>query len=233
MPLTHKQQQEIWDKEHKTPLILLQMDSKEASSGVIQFIDWIKQKKQLNGLKGIELGCGKGRNIIKLAQLGLKMTGIDFSPAAIKEAKRRAKESDVGNSTNFIIHDAILPWPFDTNSFDLAIDCFATTDIESKDGRQFAAQELARVLRPDGYLLAYLLSPQDEFHKEMLQKSPAKEKNAFFHPTTGKFEKTFENDEILNLYKDLKLVEEKTISKKTDFFGKSYDCYHHWMIFRK
>lgn len=233
MSLTHQQQQQIWDDEHKNPYVLKQMDSKDVSSGVLKFIEWLKRKQQLKGLKGIELGCGKGRNVIRLAQLGLIMTGIDFSPSAIKEAKKRAEESGVENATNFVIHDAILPWPFNSDSFDLAVDCFATTDIETQKGRQFATQELTRVLKPKGYLLAYLLSSQDEFHNEMLQKSPAGEKNAFLHLTTGKFEKTFDKDEILELYKDLTLVEEERISKKTEFFGKTYDCFHHWMVFEK
>lgn len=176
MTLTHQQQQKIWDEEHKNPYVLHQMDSDKASSGVVEFVEWLKKKKQLSGLKGIELGCGKGRNVIGLAKLGLKMTGIDFSPAAIEEAKRRSKEFNVDDSTQFVVHDATEPWPFDSNTFDLAIDCFATTDIETPKGRKFAGNEMARILKSGGYLLAYLLSPQDEFHKEMLQKSPATEK---------------------------------------------------------
>jgi ubiquinone/menaquinone biosynthesis C-methylase UbiE len=233
MPITHKKQQQIWEKEHKNPYVLQQMDSKEASSGVLQFIDWLQQRKSLKGLRGVELGCGKGRNVIKLAELGIEMVGIDFSPSAIKEAQKRAKESNVETTAKFIDHDATIPWPFDSDSFDFAIDCFATTDIEDPEGRKFAAEEIKRVLKPSGYLLTYLLSPEDEFHKEMLQQSPADEKNAFLHPTTGKFEKTFDRDEILNLYTGLTLVIEKRIEKVATFFGKQYNCYHHWIIFEK
>lgn len=233
MSLTHQQQQKIWNEEHKNPYVLHQMNSTKTSSGVVKFVEWLAKRKQLSNLNGIELGCGKGRNVISLAKLGLRMTGIDFSPAAIEEAKRRSKESDADDSTQFVIHDATEPWPFDSNTFDLGIDCFATTDIETAEGRKFAGVEMARVLKPGAYLLAYLLSPQDEFHKEMLQRSPATEKNAFTHPTTGKFEKTFDRDEILELYGDLKLVEETRIDKKTSFFDKEYNCFHHWMIFEK
>lgn len=233
MLLTHQQQQKIWDKEHKNPFVLHQMDSDKASNGVLKFIDWLKSKKDIFGLKGVELGCGKGRNVIGLAKLGINMTGIDFSPAAIKEAKKRAKQRNAENSTKFVIHDATTLWPFDANTFDIAIDCFATTDIETANGRTFAGKEMARVLKPGGYVLAYLLSPQDEFHKEMLQKSPSNEKNSFTHPTTGKFEKTFDREEIVELYGDLKLIEETRIEKKTIFFDKEYNCYHHWMIFKK
>lgn len=233
MAITHKKQQEIWDEEHKNPYVLPQMNSSEASSGVIQFLEWLKQKGVESGLKGIELGCGKGRNVVGLAELGFEMTGIDFSPAAIEEAQKRAKKAGLGNKATFIVHDATMPWPFDSDSFDLAIDCFATTDIESSEGRKFAAEEMIRILKPKGYLLAYLLSSEDEFHKRMLVESPAAERNAFLHPTTGKFEKTFDRDEIISLYKGMDLMEERRISKKGIFFGKEYNCYHYWMIFLK
>lgn len=232
MAITHEKQQQIWDEEHKNPYVLLQMDSDEASGGVIQFFDWLKEKGQQPS-KGIELGCGKGRNVIGLARLGIEMTGIDFSPSAIKEAIKRAKKVGLENKTSFLVHDATTPWPFITNSFDLAVDCFATTDIETPEGRNFAADEMARILKPGGHLLAYLLSTDDEFHKEMMQISPATERNAFLHPTTGKFEKTFDRDEILVLYDNLKVVEERRIQKVAEYFGKKYNCNHHWMVFEK
>jgi hypothetical protein len=39
--ILHKRQQEIWDAEHKSPEVLLQMDSCEPSSGVKKFWDWL------------------------------------------------------------------------------------------------------------------------------------------------------------------------------------------------
>src|SRR6185503_13228309 len=105
---------------------------------------------------------------------------------AIKEAKKRANKS----GAQFIVADATKKWPFKANVFDFGIDCFASTDIESPKGRSFAISEMMRVLKPGGYFLAYLLSIDDEFHKNMIQKSPAKERNSFLH-STGKFEKTY------------------------------------------
>lgn len=231
--INHAEQQRIWDEEHRHPLVLPQMDSSDPSSGVVAFVDWIEQNRLGTALSGIELGCGKGRNVIGLAKLGLNMTGIDFSPAAIKEAKRRAMRAGLSNRTNFQVHDATLKWPFLDDTFDFGIDCFATTDIENPIGRQFAVDELKRVIKPGGHILAYLLSPEDEFHNLMMKQSPAAEKHAFLHPTNGKFEKTFDREEILQLYKDLTLVAERRLEKVAEFFGKEYNCYHYWMVFEK
>ena len=82
-------------------------------------------------------------------------------------------------------------------------------------------------------MLVYTLSTDDEFHKEMLEKSPAQEKNAFLHPTTGKFEKIFDREELMNFYKEWKVVEEKRITKVAKFFGKDYNCKHFGVILQK
>ncbi len=227
--ISHNLQRKLWDEEHKNPKELLQMDSEEASSGVIKFIDWLKEKRSIQNLKGIELGCGKGRNVIFLASQGIKAVGLDFSPFAIKEAGKRAKDV---KDAQFLVHDATTPWPIKDNSFDFAIDCFATSDIESKEGRAFAASEIIRILKPGGYMFVYNMSPEDEYQKQLIKQSPASEKNAFIRKT-GKFEKTFESEELLELYKDLNLLVHERIKKIATFNGVKYPCNHHWMIFQK
>lgn len=227
--ITHEEQKKIWEEEHKHPTVLLQMDAEKASRGVIKFWEFLKEQN-ISNPRGVEMGCGKGRSVIWLAQQGVDMYGFDFSPSAIAEAQRRATAANV--PAHFVVQDATEPWPYDPNSFDFAIDCFASTDIESPEGRTFAVQEFLRVLKPGGYLLAYLLSTDDEFHKEMLQKSPAEQKNSFYQ-VTGKFEKVFDQEEIDEIYKDFKVVKSERIEKTTEFFGKTYACKHFWLVLQK
>lgn len=231
--VSHAQQQEIWDQEHASPQVLLQMDSSDPSSGVVKFWQWLEQNgKAATQLKGIEMGCGKGRSVIWLAQQGVLMTGFDFSPKAIEVANLRAKNIGVDGNVRFVVQDATKRWNFSSNSFDFAIDCFATTDIESAQGRQFAVSEMIRVVKPKGNILVYVMSTDDAFHKEMIKKSPAHEPNAFVH-TTGKFEKVFTREEILGYYPELRIVAEERVPKIATFFGKEYQCNHHWIVFEK
>lgn len=161
------------------------------------------------------------------------MSGFDFSPKAITEAEERAATAGVANKASFLVQDATKPWSYETDSFDFGIDCFATTDIESAEGRQFAINEMQRVIKPGGYLLAYLLSTEDEFHKQMIKVSPATERNAFLHPTTGKFEKTYDEQDIQETFKGFEVVVSERVAKTAEFFGKPYACLHHWVIFQK
>jgi len=228
---THEDQQRIWDAEHMQPQVLLQMDSDKASSGVILFYDFLQSRP--GNQVGIEMGCGKGRNVIWLALQPriAHMTGLDFSPAAIKEAEVRAEKAGATRAS-FAVQDITERWPFDDASVDFVLDCFAITDIETPEARQRAVDEARRVLKSGGYLLTYVLSIDDEFHKEMIGKNPAAERNAFHHPT-GKFEKTFDDQDLAELHAAFTLVESRRIEKTAVFNGKDYFCKHFWNIYQK
>jgi SAM-dependent methyltransferase len=62
----------------------------------------------LTGLRGVHLQCHIGTDTISLARLGARMTGLDFSPAAIAEA--RALSQRCGTPAAFVVadvHDAV------------------------------------------------------------------------------------------------------------------------------
>ena len=232
MEITHDNQKHIWEKEHNDPFVLLQMDNRGPSSGVTKFHSWLNAKNAVKNYTGIEMGCGKGRNSIWINQQGIKMKDIDFSNNAIAEAKKRAQQSNTKN-IHFNVHDATVQWPYPDNTFDFGIDCFASTDIDSPSGRVFARDEMKRVLKKGGFLLVYTLSTDDEYHQELIQKNPSKEKNSFTHPTTGKFEKVFDKQELTDFYKDFEWVEEQRVEKEAEFFGKKYHCKHFWLVLKK
>ena len=158
------------------------------------------------------------------------MTGFDFSPTAIKEAKRRAAR--VGVKLELLVQDATTTWLQEDSVFHFAIDCFASTDIESESGRMKAISEMRRVLKPGGMLFSALLSTDDEFHKKMLNDFPGHEKNSFIH-TTGKFEKVFDEEELFAMYKGWNLIEARRVKKISRFFDVNYNCCHFWRIYQK
>lgn len=232
--ITHEEQQKRWDEEHKKPTVLLQMDSTEASSGVNKFLDWLKERGViLENLRGAEICCGKGRNTIGLAAKGISVIGLDFSPAAIEEAKKRAETVGLTEKANFEVQDVTRSFSIEQESLDFAIDCFGSTDIESSVGRNAALNNTVKALKPDGYLLIYLLSTDDEFHREMIEKHPGPDKGSFIHPVNGKYEKAFTEDEVRQLHSELKLVTLERVPKIATFFGKDYKCNHIWAVFQK
>lgn len=234
MKITHQEQKEKWEQEHAHPFALKQIDAQKPSSSLVPFAAFLKQE-DLNNLIGLEMGCGKGRNAIWLAQEPYiaKVHGFDFSEHAITEAKQRSIKAGVSGKIQFDVMDATETWGYPSDFFDFGIDCTASTDIESPSGRLNAVSEMRRVLKPGGYLLVYVMSTDDEYHKMMIEKSPAEEKNAFYHPDTGKFEKVFSDKELDTMYAQFKLVERRRIEKTAEFFGKQYYCKLHWRVYQK
>jgi SAM-dependent methyltransferase len=72
----------------------------------------------ISGLRGVHLQCHIGTDTVSLARLGARMTGLDFSPAALTEARRLA--TIAGVDVDFVesdVHDAANVLP--TGAFDL------------------------------------------------------------------------------------------------------------------
>ena len=101
----------------------------------------------------LELGCGLGRFSRHLAQQGVRVTGVDFSPVAIARAKQRVA-GDHGRP-DFLVADVTnleaLSGPFDV-SFDVG--CFHCLDPQ---GQRAYVSEVTRLLKPGGTHLVWAL----------------------------------------------------------------------------
>jgi len=98
-------------------------------------------------LDALDAGCGTGFLAFELAARGHRVTGVDFAPAMIAEARRKAAER--GISARFEEADA-EQLPFVPASFDLAISRHVLWTLPHPEA---AIDEWIRVLRPGGRLV--------------------------------------------------------------------------------
>jgi ubiquinone/menaquinone biosynthesis C-methylase UbiE len=98
-------------------------------------------------LDALDLGCGTGFLSLELAGRGHRVTGIDFAPAMLVEARRKAAER--GAAIRFEEGDA-EQLPFAGDSFDLAITRHVLWTLPHPEA---AIDEWIRVLRPGGRLV--------------------------------------------------------------------------------
>ncbi|WP_229401654.1 class I SAM-dependent methyltransferase [Micromonospora okii] len=104
---------------------------------------------KVTGLRGVHLQCHIGTDTVSLHRLGARMTGLDFSPAALAEARRLA--AGTGAPVDFVeadVYDA--PTVLEPGGFDLVY-----TGVGAlcwlPDIRRWA-QVVAALLRPGGRL---------------------------------------------------------------------------------
>jgi ubiquinone/menaquinone biosynthesis C-methylase UbiE len=98
-------------------------------------------------LDALDAGCGTGFLSFELAARGHRVTGVDFAPAMLAEARRKAAECTV--SVRFEEADA-EHLPFPPASFDLAISRHVLWTLPHPEA---AIDEWIRVLRPGGRLV--------------------------------------------------------------------------------
>jgi ubiquinone/menaquinone biosynthesis C-methylase UbiE len=107
---------------------------------------WLKQR--CLDKKILDYGCGQGIHSIFPAQNGAYVIGIDISIESIKIARQRSIREGVDKNTTFLMMDAET-LGFDDNCFDLII----TNGSLSYLDLQKAFSEMARVLKPEGYVI--------------------------------------------------------------------------------
>ena len=109
----------------------------------------------------LDAGCGRGEQALLAAAHGADAMGVDISPAAIEQARRKAAER--GLTVRFEVADALNLGQLGL-TFDTVIDSglFHTFD---DDGRARYVTSLASVLRPGGtcYLMCFSDRQPGEF----------------------------------------------------------------------
>jgi SAM-dependent methyltransferase len=108
--------------------------------------------------KAIDLGCGAGNSAIYLAGRGFKVTGIDFSPTAIKIAKENAERK--GAKCNFFVADITDELNEVNQTWDFAYDWGLLHHIFPRQ-RQKYVENVYRILNPKGKYLSVCFSKKD------------------------------------------------------------------------
>src|SRR5437870_3805941 len=113
-------------------------------------------------LDALDAGCGTGFLSLELAARSHRVTGIDFAPAMLAEARRKAVAQSV--AVRFEEADA-EQLPFPAASFDLVMSRHVLWTLPHPE---MAIDEWLRVLRPGGRLV----SMDSQFDPSVLQRSP-------------------------------------------------------------
>jgi SAM-dependent methyltransferase len=90
----------------------------------------------------LDVACGTGNATIPAAETGARVTGLDLTPAMLQKARERA----AGLAIEWVEGDA-EELPFEDGRFDVV---FSTFGCMFAPRHEVVADEIARVLRPDG-----------------------------------------------------------------------------------
>ncbi|MHC4187376.1 MAG: class I SAM-dependent methyltransferase [Planctomycetota bacterium] len=109
--------------------------------------------------RAIDLGCGAGNYAIYLAGIGFDVTGVDFSPTAIKIAQENAKASNV--KCDFIVADVVYRFSDISGKWDFAYDWGLLHHI-MPEHREKYVKNVHNILNPKGKYLSLCFSEKDK-----------------------------------------------------------------------
>lgn len=106
--------------------------------------------------RALDLGCGTGTNAVTMAGRGWQVTGIDYVPAAIREARRKARMGQL--RIDFQVADVTRLDSLE-GGFDYALDIGCLHALGQDRQRRYAGQ-LPRLVRPGGTFMLYAWLPR-------------------------------------------------------------------------
>jgi ubiquinone/menaquinone biosynthesis C-methylase UbiE len=101
----------------------------------------------VRGGEVLEVGCGTGLILEKLAGYAKRAEGVDLSPGMLALARERGLSVREGSATEL---------PFDDDSFDAVVSFKVLAHVPEIER---ALSEMARVCRPGGHVIAELYNP--------------------------------------------------------------------------
>lgn len=123
-------------------------------------------EKLKNGISVLDVGCGRGRAMLKMAEMFPKSTfkGLDLSEEAIGWARVKAKERKLGN-IEFEIRDAS---DFDQTAEPETYELVTTFDAVHDQAKPLAVLKgIKRTLKPGGIYLMQDIHSTGHVHKNM------------------------------------------------------------------
>jgi ubiquinone/menaquinone biosynthesis C-methylase UbiE len=150
--MDHEEVGRYWDdnEEAWTELVRAGYDHYRDGMNTPAFFEMLPD---VDGLRGLDVGCGEGYNTRLLAQRGASVTGIDISRNFVRKANEAETEQPLG--INYRRASAV-DLPFEEASFDFATAFMSLMDIPETE---LVLAEVLRVLRPGGFFQFSITHP--------------------------------------------------------------------------
>jgi SAM-dependent methyltransferase len=129
-------------------------DIEEAAKPLFNIDERLLPEVILPGSSMLDAMCGPGRHLLLLGKRGVAVTGNDYNPHMLEQARQNLAESGV--AAELTHSDVVAGMPFADGTFDFTISMFHSLGtIPEQEDRQRAVAEMARVTRPGGSVLIH------------------------------------------------------------------------------
>ena len=224
-----------WESEYRNPQFITL--GTEPISDMKEFMKWIKKQARKNPADFsvpvidwtvLDLGCGNGKNLKYIVENFCEAgIGYDISETAIKMAQELSSGINIKYETRSIGE----VFPLLDQSVDLIIDATSSHALSYAERKMYLA-EIARVLKPGGFMFLRTLAIEGDTNaKKLVKEFPGTELNTYILPGTGMIERVFSKSDLESDYsKHFKIVNMEKSSGYQKWSNQSYKR-NYWIVY--
>ena len=215
-----KSKSDLWDEEYRKQNIASSFKSTLSHS--VKF--FLRIFGRLSQKSFLDLGCGNGRNTIPLARMGYEVTGVDISQIALSQAKEKleSESEEVQKRAKFTLGSMGQPLSFKDREFDVVMDITSFDILIDDKEIERHKNEVARVLKNNGYFLYYDMAEDDPYSLDLLAKSPDKNRGIIYTPTGIPF-KIYSADDVTRIFSSFKVITQEKFRFQDKMDGIQWD----------
>lgn len=187
------------------------------------FIDssvaWLKRHFDLTSKSKVcDFGCGPGLYTSRLAEIGCKVTGIDFSEHSIGYAKEQAAQN--GHNIHYLNQNYLEFVP--TENYDLVTMIMCDFCALNPQQRQEMLTKMAKMLKDDGAVVLDVYTHQGYYEREEVAEYGFRSLHGFWSPNDYYgFQNTFKYDDehvVLDKYSNFEAEREWVVYNWLQYF---------------
>ena len=187
--MDHQTAGKFWDDNAEAWIVLSRLGY-DVYRDYVNTPAFMKMLPDVNGLRGLDVGCGEGYNTRLVAAKGARLTAFDISPRFARAAYDMSVEKNLGIGH---CRASAIEIPFPDEVFDFVMATMSIMDMPDQDK---VIAEVFRVLRPGGFFQFSICHPCfSTRHRKSLKDGNgneyAVEVGGYFDPPQGEIETWF------------------------------------------
>jgi len=191
---------EVWDREYDTFKAIPSSTRTIPSKALLLFSEILNFE---NMGRVLDAGCGPGRNSIYLAKKGCEVDAIDFSRVALNELQIEATKAEVADKISSLYCELERPLPFDNSTHELVLDSYVSCHFIDTGLKQHYLSELARTLKPSGFLFSTQFSVDDEYYRTLTRGGHFNRRKVVIDPNNGVTKALYTEEQAKELFSEL------------------------------
>lgn len=159
MPPVQQDSKRLWEESFEEAIAWGAYNTAPVEA-LVRTVSYYLRERMLSGdyrgLHFLEMGCGAGPNLLWLAQKGIRVSGVDIAPTALRLARATLERHGCADRVGHLVEGSVSKVPLDDGTFEGIVEACVFQHLPRAE-RVAAFGEVRRLLRPGGLFVGYML----------------------------------------------------------------------------